>query len=1004
MAEFNMDFGPLEGGDVLDQFDFDSFLNTDDTGTLASSNTDVAANTGTLAPSNAGSGANPPQKSSQLSIHSTISKDQTGNAGVNEEQLLAVLSRLVRQEALITRAQPNVGSMLAPRSSNQPYHNPPPHTRDSSRATFPAPPPVPSRLGMPPAPVQMIPPPVPPQSNPPPVVPRMSESRLQPPSQSGSTMKRNAPQGHKRDTPQEKKPRFNPPADGNDNIQTLHIVRTPTSPNTPVNRQGTQHHYRLEGQPNELYSHETSTKSPSASSPSLADKSLQVHEPIGAQSCTTDGHVIEQLYNTIRRLESEKLELQAAMAPAPPPRKQILHRVHCDCDLDDNYDDGSSAIFLEPPRLMARADARGHLEGRSKVNVGIYLERNQDVALLVYKDYSCEVDSSNARKKPFAKREGNTSKRDVGGYGVTPFSESASFTAQSTCDIMNEILSADPELKKHKYKFNARREILAPYLWLFHNREIVRREVDDLDDDGRKEISLFIDYIEESFQAQYDKADELFSQGLVSLRTLPYLIAPNDLVITHGDDGEPDDLAYKADSWLTFKAFNLSFTAWAWKYDGVFQKENRSFYLHFPRHDDEVRPLRDLPVYPLRYASPEVAERLRTRGKEFWSCRFRKYIRYDSLDDRRELSNNGARCMIDISTYKKIHPDAHLSSQALRDDLGPVKMCRNEPPSDEFLLLLPAKLFGFNMQEKKWCTFNATRKILHGDAPLIFQILVNLKVQYMSSVIWNKKAFDSLVVDDDTKELVKALVTNQLAAEKGTDLMIGKGNGLVILLHGGPGTGKTLTAESVAELAEKPLYRVTCGDIGTDADAVETYLNSVLHLGKTWGCVVLLDEADVFLEERSLSDLQRNALVSVFLRVLEYYDGILILTSNRVGTFDEAFKSRIQLALHYDNLTETQRRTIWENFIKRLETIEGDNVNIEDLRRNIGALAKHDMNGRQIRNALTTARQLAQYKGERMNSLHLKHSINVSGKFDQYLKSLKHGVTDDELAREGGVR
>jgi hypothetical protein len=51
-------------------------------------------------------------------------------------------------------------------------------------------------------------------------------------------------------------------------------------------------------------------------------------------------------------------------------------------------------------------------------------------------------------------------------------------------------------------------------------------------------------------------------------------------------------------------------------------------------------------------------------------------------------------------------------------------------------------------------------------------------------VVWNTEAFDSLVVDTDTKELVQALVTNQLEKEKGTDLMEGKGNGLVILLHG----------------------------------------------------------------------------------------------------------------------------------------------------------------------------------------------------------------------------
>jgi len=48
--------------------------------------------------------------------------------------------------------------------------------------------------------------------------------------------------------------------------------------------------------------------------------------------------------------------------------------------------------------------------------------------------------------------------------------------------------------------------------------------------------------------------------------------------------------------------------------------------------------------------------------------------------------------------------------------------------------------------------------------------------------------------------------------------------------------------------------------------------------------VVLLDEADVFLVERDMKDLKRYALVSVFLRALEDYDGILILTSNRIGT------------------------------------------------------------------------------------------------------------------------
>ena len=96
----------------------------------------------------------------------------------------------------------------------------------------------------------------------------------------------------------------------------------------------------------------------------------------------------------------------------------------------------------------------------------------------------------------------------------------------------------------------------------------------------------------------------------------------------------------------------------------------------------------------------------------------------------------------------------------------------------------------------------------------------------------------------------------------GTDFMDGKGEGLIVLLHGGPGTGKTLTAESIAELVERPLYRVTCGDIGTDAESVEKYLESVLYIGSNWKCVVLMDEADVFLARRSEDQLKRNALVS----------------------------------------------------------------------------------------------------------------------------------------------
>lgn len=188
-------------------------------------------------------------------------------------------------------------------------------------------------------------------------------------------------------------------------------------------------------------------------------------------------------------------------------------------------------------------------------------------------------------------------------------------------------------------------------------------------------------------------------------------------------------------------------------------------------------------------------------------------------------------------------------------------------------------------------------------------------VEHISDIAWNVESFNHLVLCHTKKELVQALIASHSRSDKSADVIEGKGNGLILLLHGGPGTGKTLTAESVAELTHRPLYRVTCGDIGTNAEKVEGYLETVFYLGTKWDCVVLIDEAEIFLEERSQTDLRRNALVSVFLRVLVYYDGILILTSNRIGTFDEAFKSRVQLTLHYPPLKRSGRHRIWSNFI-----------------------------------------------------------------------------------------
>jgi hypothetical protein len=110
------------------------------------------------------------------------------------------------------------------------------------------------------------------------------------------------------------------------------------------------------------------------------------------------------------------------------------------------------------------------------------------------------------------------------------------------------------------------------------------------------------------------------------------------------------------------------------------------------------------------------------------------------------------------------------------------------------------------------------------------------------------------------------------------------------------------------------------------------------------------------------------------------------------------------LAIHYEQLSPSSRERIWENFITRLEDFKTEDIDTRDLRRNVKALANFDMNGRQIRNAVTTGRQLAMYKKKPLDFDRMKHVISVTGKFDEYLREINEGMDSEEIAREDGRR
>ncbi|KAI0965292.1 hypothetical protein F4678DRAFT_476688 [Xylaria arbuscula] len=354
--------------------------------------------------------------------------------------------------------------------------------------------------------------------------------------------------------------------------------------------------------------------------------------------------------------------------------------------------------------------------------------------------------------------------------------------------------------------------------------------------------------------------------------------------------------------------------------------------------------------------------------------------------------------MDDMNVNRFVQRSQHMLSPRKSADLD-----------DEDLMLLPREAHGFVLRNRQWVT---------------------LRIADLSEVKF-PNSFDDLMLPDRHKSAIQALVQvheNAVTRTEGgsstvgssIDLVQGKGAGLILLLHGEPGVGKTSTAECVADSTKRPLFPITCGDIGETATEVEANLHYNFRMAHKWGCVLLLDEADVFLAKRNKTDLRRNAVTSVFLRSLEYYAGILFLTTNRVGSIDPAFKSRIHISLFYPKFDLEATIRLYSTYIKRTraeqERLESATFRIKE--KEILKFAKRHFrqgekeglgtwNGRQIRNAFQAAIALVEYESRQteegnprpaLGEAQFKIVAESSREFDRYLVYTL-GAAESDIAR-----
>ncbi|KAK7569136.1 hypothetical protein IWX47DRAFT_852733 [Phyllosticta citricarpa] len=320
--------------------------------------------------------------------------------------------------------------------------------------------------------------------------------------------------------------------------------------------------------------------------------------------------------------------------------------------------------------------------------------------------------------------------------------------------------------------------------------------------------------------------------------------------------------------------------------------------------------------------------------------------------------------------------------------------------SEEHLFILCPIMPGFALHTKSWTIIN---------------------VDWISSLGEPDQVPAADIPEEDLK-FIKALSNRQMKTKIpwSTDFIKNKGRGVVVLLHGPPGVGKTYTVETTAMAIGRPLISLTMADLKKNGkETIEVELAEWFSLANRFKAVLLIDEADVFLERRQHKDVDRNALVSAFLRKMEYFDGLLFLTTTRLGFIDEAFISRVHFTIEIKKLTPERRRLIWKSFLDKLARECQGKIRVAPLASRYilegPDICAMDWNGREIRNALQTAIALAEHdavesdyhkEGDEIivESEHFQRVMKMSKSFREYLDSIGNDTQEERAARLYGRR
>ncbi|KAJ5127802.1 ATPase AAA-type core [Penicillium atrosanguineum] len=447
-------------------------------------------------------------------------------------------------------------------------------------------------------------------------------------------------------------------------------------------------------------------------------------------------------------------------------------------------------------------------------------------------------------------------------------------------------------------------ELESPFQILLHYwKELDQLRKSTKDADERMHLNLLVDFMDNEIGPERDRLLSMLRKNQITFYDAWCIFRPGDLVYTEFM-GHPWLLKCKKTAYEEnlqsgpYMEVHCTYTS----HDGTLEGEASRTFLIYQKSDfaaENPAIITDLPCYPRIFVKEQedLEERMTARGQSFLALKGVKVMSYD-----------GQAQYLKEPPYGWYNPhEADLDAVWLPyTELGRVMLDRKTFHEDQYSnavrvqvktpdpLLCPPYEVRFSLPRKEWCRFF---------------------IKGIREVQWKENAWDSLIIGDHEKLVLQSLVTSHSYPDDSRDQILQKGKGLVILLHGSPGSRKTLKTETAAEGTRRALMMASLGELNKSDNpwAFERSLKLLLQYATVWKTVVLMDEVDVFLEAREDhgASAHRNALVAVFLKELEYFSGIVFLTTNRIKSFDKAMKSRIHLALKYTPPGLETRYKLW---------------------------------------------------------------------------------------------